>query len=364
MNAEFTLLERCGRNLAGVLKGTINPLEVLFPGGSLATLEKLYQDSPASQACNGLVQAAVTAVVEKLPKGRSLRVLEIGAGTGGTTTYVLPVLRGIASEYVFTDVSPQFTSKAEAKFRDYPFVRYQILDIERPPSEQGFRPHEFDIVLAANVLHATADLRQVLGHVKQLLSPQGLVVMLEGTGPQRWLDLIFGMTEGWWKFRDDDVRESHPLLRQDKWLALLEECGFVDAVAIPGAEESGRGVPEPALIMARAAEVLPAPRSPDSVMTSPGPIRSARSAMRCAVAVSLRSAVANLDGPLIRRHFGGRLGRAENHTRPGCRSWWWNRNARARHGVPRRSAPARGPGRGRDGAIRSRDFRTSRTPCP
>ena len=37
---------------------------------------------------------------------------------------------------------------------------------------------------------------------------------------------------------------------------------------------------------ARAAAVFPAPRSPDSVITSPAPISSARSAIRCAVAVS------------------------------------------------------------------------------
>jgi len=180
-----------------------------------------------------------------------VRVLEIGGGTGGTTAYLLANLQAYSTEYVFTDVSPQFTSKAQQKFRDYPFVQYQVLDIERDPLAQGFAPQQFDLILAAHVLHATSDLRHTLKHVRQLLAPEGMLFLLEGTGPQLWLDLIFGFTEGWWKFRDRDLRPSHPLLSQDKWVALLQEMGFSQAVAIPEANENRRGFSQPAVILAR-----------------------------------------------------------------------------------------------------------------
>jgi len=268
MSAELTLLDRCGRQLAAVLRGDRSPLEVLFPGGEMDTLEKLYQDSPASRACNTLVQRAVAAAIERLPEGRTVRVLELGAGTGGTTSFLLPVLPAHATEYVFSDISPQFTAKAQGKFQAFPFVRYALLDIERDPAAQGFAPQRFDLVVAANVLHATADLRQVLGHVRQLLAPEGLLLLLEGTGPQRWLDLIFGMTEGWWKFADNDLRAHHPLLSQDQWLALLAQCGFSQPVALPSAEQNREGLAEPALILAQA----PAPEAA-SVGTEKAPGR-------------------------------------------------------------------------------------------
>jgi microcystin synthetase protein McyG len=252
MSAELALLERCGRELAAVLQGDRSPLEVLFPGGEMDTLEKLYQDSPASRACNTLVQRAVAAAIERLPEGRTIHVLELGAGTGGTTSSLLPGLPPGSTEYVFSDISPQFTAKAQGKFQAYPFVRYALLDIERDPGAQGFPPHRFDLVVAANVLHATADLRQVLGHVRQLLAPEGLLLLLEGTGPQGWLDLIFGMTEGWWKFADHDLRARHPLLAQDQWLALLTQCGFSHSVALPRADQNRPGLAEPALILAQA----------------------------------------------------------------------------------------------------------------
>ena len=73
------------------------------------------------------------------------------------------------------------------------------------------------------MLHATADLPQVLEHVRQLIAPGGLFVLEEGTRPQRWIDLTFGLTEGWWKFADLRRGASSPLLPARSWLELLSE---------------------------------------------------------------------------------------------------------------------------------------------
>ena len=168
-----------------------------------------------------------------LPQGRTIRILEIGAGTGGTTASVLPGLPADRVEYVFTDISPLFVAKAQQKFAAYPFVRYQTLDIEQDPIAQGLTAHHFDIILAANVIHATADLRGTLDRVKQLFAPEGLLVMIEVNQPQRWIDLTFGLTDGWWRFTDRDLRPAYPLLAQSQWLQLLTDLGFTQAAALP-----------------------------------------------------------------------------------------------------------------------------------
>ena len=161
------------------------------------------------------------------PAGRkTVRILEIGAGTGGTTAQVLPCLPADRTEYVFTDVSNSFLIAAARKFSSYPFVRYRLLDLEKEPGAQGFADDRFDIVIAANVLHATADLTRTVRHVKELLAPQGLLVLVEGTGPQQWLDLIFGMIEGWWKFTDNDLRPAHPLISQSAVDSLVGAGGI------------------------------------------------------------------------------------------------------------------------------------------
>jgi len=231
--AELDLLHQCGRALPDVLTGRTGPLHVLFPRGSTTLVERLYRDSPFARVLNALVAETITRAVEDLPPDRILRVLELGAGTGGTTSQIVPCLPGDRTEYVFTDVTDWFVHLAEHKFKDYPFVRFGTLDIERGPEEQGYAPHQFDVVVAANVLHATRDLRETLSHVKQLLAPLGSLIMLEGVKPQRWLDLVFGMTEGWWRFTDYDLRASYPLLSRTGWLKLLREVGFCTAVALP-----------------------------------------------------------------------------------------------------------------------------------
>ena len=249
--AELTLLQRCGSNLAQVLQGECNPLELLFPQGDLTTTTQLYQDSPGAQVMNTLVQKAVKQALEHLPPSRRIRVLEIGAGTGGTTSYILPVLPPHLTEYVFTDLSPRFSTAAQQKFQDYPFVRYEVLDIEQNIESQGFEFHQYDIIVAANVLHATKDLRTTLEHIQQLLVPNGMLVMLEGTTRQRWLDLIFGLTEGWWSFSDLDLRPDYPLLTTSQWQEVLQQMGFQQVVTIPSTQESQKVISQQAVIVAQ-----------------------------------------------------------------------------------------------------------------
>jgi acyl transferase domain-containing protein/acyl carrier protein len=224
--AEATMLRLCGENLSAVLTGTLDPLNLLFPEGVLTNLEHLYQDSPSMRLNNQLAQKAVLEIAQGLPKGKALRILEIGGGTGGTTGSVLPILSEHCTEYVFTDVTPMFMAHAGNKYAHYPFVRYQMLDIEREPLEQGFEPHSFDVIIASDVLHATQDLRRTLAHVRELLGSRGILVLLEPTRPWLAATLIFGLLKGWWAFEDHDLRPDEPCVSPEKWKSLLNEVGF------------------------------------------------------------------------------------------------------------------------------------------
>jgi acyl transferase domain-containing protein/NADPH:quinone reductase-like Zn-dependent oxidoreductase/acyl carrier protein len=230
--AELTLINRCGSHLAAVLRGEVDPLQLLFPEGSTAIAEHFYQDSPSFRLYNTVVQQALRQVLSRLPEGRTVRLLEVGAGTGGMTTYVLPEVPASRAEYVFSDVTPLFFAKAEQKFRDYPFVGYQALDIEKDPLLQGYEPHSFDLILASDVLHATSDLHEALGNVLKLLSSEGLLILLEAEKAYSWLDLVFGLTAGWWRFRDFDRRPDHPLIARSAWKDTLEAVGFTDVTEL------------------------------------------------------------------------------------------------------------------------------------
>jgi acyl transferase domain-containing protein/NADPH:quinone reductase-like Zn-dependent oxidoreductase/acyl carrier protein len=237
-SAELRMFGRCGENLADVLRGSCDPVALLFPNGSIADLEALYTHAPFTRAYNMLVRNTVVEIADAMPVDAKLRILEIGAGTGGTATWVLPPLQGRSVEYTFTDVSPLFLARAEEKFGGFPFVRYSLLDAGVDPFRQDFSPRSFDLVLATNVLHATRNMRQTLSHVEKLLTPGGCLVAVEGVRRQRWVDLIFGLTEGWWLFEDLDLRPSYPLLSRETWRDLLDETGFDDVDVVPAVGET------------------------------------------------------------------------------------------------------------------------------
>ncbi|MBM4313692.1 MAG: SDR family NAD(P)-dependent oxidoreductase [Deltaproteobacteria bacterium] len=246
-DAELTMLGRCGGGLAGVLRGELDPLSLLFPEADLTTAARLYEDSPTFGAMNRLVGDAVAALLDQRGNDRQLRILEIGAGTGGTTAAVLPHLKGKQAEYTFTDVSALFLTRARERFAD-DSLHYRLLDVEKDPLSQGFEPHGYDVILAANVLHATRELRVTVRRVRELLAPGGMVVLLEGIEHRRWLDLIFGLLDGWWKFRDHDLRPSHPLMAAAAWEALLRESGFAETACVA----PGQGLFSQAVILASA----------------------------------------------------------------------------------------------------------------
>jgi len=235
-SAEIELVSRSAPHLAASLRGERDGLDLLFPGGSFETAQRLYCDSTLAHLFNTVAAAAVSGVAAQ--RSHRLRVLEIGAGTGGTTAYVLPKLAGRDIEYAFTDISAAFTARAAERFQQ-PGVRSEQLDIETDPVRQGFGCRQFDIVIAANVLHATADLSRTLRNVHSLLAPGGALVLLEVTKRQRWLDLTVGLTEGWWRFQDTDLRPDYPTLSVDQWRCLLEREGFDDLVVTPEAPARG-----------------------------------------------------------------------------------------------------------------------------
>jgi NADPH:quinone reductase-like Zn-dependent oxidoreductase/thioesterase domain-containing protein/SAM-dependent methyltransferase/acyl carrier protein len=242
---ELTLIRRCGEALPAILRGELDALSVVTPGGSLAILEELYQDAPSFADYNRAIAAAVACAIHRAPTARTVRILEVGAGTGGLTAHVLSRVSEERTEYVFTDVSPHFFSRAEQKFFDRRFVRCRSLDLEKPPIEQGFAAQSFDIVLASDTLHATVRIDETLAHVRALLAPAGLLLLLEIDRPTRWVDLVFGLTAGWWRFQDRELRGAHALLDQTRWRRALEEAGFIDVEVLADArapQRSGQSV--------------------------------------------------------------------------------------------------------------------------
>ncbi|MCG8336165.1 MAG: thioester reductase domain-containing protein [Proteobacteria bacterium] len=225
LQAELFLLFKCGNHLHDILKGKQSPLNIIY-SSKTTFVEHLYQHSPVIRIYNTLLKETVLDLVETSESRRKLKILEIGAGTGSLSSYLLPVLSVKEIEYTYTDIAPNLLSHAREKFSKYKFVDYRTLDITRSPTEQGLTENSYDIVVSSLTLHATPDLEASIGNIKELLSSNGTLVILEITKNPFWLDVIFGTLKGWWSFTDGKLRPDHPIIGTNSWHSLLKKEGF------------------------------------------------------------------------------------------------------------------------------------------
>ena len=247
---EVGLCRRCAGALSAVLRGNENPLSLLF-GDAEPTAGDLYRLAPVWRAANRMMGEVVRTLVDQLPEGRRLRVLEVGAGIGSATDRILLELPAGRFDYMYTDISAGFFAEAEARFSDEgAAIDYRVLDIEKDPVAQGFESQAWDVVIAANVLHATRHLDETLSHCRALLAPSGLLVALENQRGRGWMDLIFGQLDGWWRYADR-YRPDHALAGPDVWRQALSDTGFADSEVLGVDRSAAAGLPDRGVIVAQ-----------------------------------------------------------------------------------------------------------------
>jgi hypothetical protein len=182
MRSQIALVESTLQALPSILTGEIPATDVLFPDSSLHLVEGIYKQNAVADYFNEVLADTVGAcVLNRLQQAPTspLRILEIGAGTGGTSTKVfqklIPYQDSIA-EYCYTDISKAFLQHAKRNYAPhYSYLNYRIFNVEEPIIGQGFSLGTYDIAIAANVLHATKNIRYTLRNVKALLQKHGIL---------------------------------------------------------------------------------------------------------------------------------------------------------------------------------------------
>jgi NADPH:quinone reductase-like Zn-dependent oxidoreductase/SAM-dependent methyltransferase len=209
-----------GQNLTDILCGRRDPLQLLFHEEE--RVGHFYQEMVQDSSAFAVFGRYLHSLVHQTP---NLRFLEIGGGTGSTTEEILKVVQSRFKEYIFTDISPFFFEKAETRFKKKK-MSYSVLDIENDPCSQGFEQSNYDIIIADNVLHTTADLMKTLANVRKLLRPGGKLILKELVQPDDLLTgFVFGLLPGWWH-GSEEFRILSPVVIETKWDELLRHAGF------------------------------------------------------------------------------------------------------------------------------------------
>lgn len=208
-------------SLGDILSEATHSAELYTADETALIYQKLFPDSHLQ------LRRAVNAFVAKR-RNDKLRVLEVGSGLGSATRHILPALAANCESYDFTDVSNYFLKKAKEKFSGYGFVQYRLYDLEKAPQYQGYEANSYDLIIASSVLHDVSDVEKTLVHLRSLLAPGGMLMLLEETKFLVSFDLTMGLQQGFDVFSDQNIRQHHPLLSRQQWCTALRNAGFAD----------------------------------------------------------------------------------------------------------------------------------------
>lgn len=222
----FRWLTRALDALPSVLVGAVLAEEALFPGNDFSLAGELYAQSTVFSFFS---RVAVDVLSEADDEGRPLRVLEVGGGTGGTTRALLA--RQPRARCAFTDVAPFFVERAiETVVRDFEGrCTAAKLDLDADSWRIGGR---FDAVVAINVLHLVKEIDRALERLRELLVPNGVLVMGEVSSPGArsvfpLMDLTFGLLPSFQR------KGASPLESSASWCARLTRAGFRTLRVLP-----------------------------------------------------------------------------------------------------------------------------------
>ncbi|OXA40097.1 putative polyketide synthase 5 [Folsomia candida] len=233
--------------LGSFLLGTESVLPYLFPAASSTEAEfsadKLYTNFTTNVGLLKNLTSMVSFLLEKsFKKGSSLKILEVGAGTGSATKNLIPLLEYYHTSYTFTDISPSFLSAAERILSKTKCITFEFctFDVQNDARSQGLDNHDYDIIIAFNVLHATQDVQKVCTNLRKLLTAGGHLVIGEQFRPSAVVDIVFGHCEGYWKF-EDTHRVTHCIIGLEGWENVLACAGFQSTKSLES-KDVGMGV--------------------------------------------------------------------------------------------------------------------------
>jgi pyochelin synthetase len=233
-------MRTCAGRLPELLADELDPLALLFPGARLETAEAAYRDNPLSRYLNRAAAAGLRHIAAAHPPHGPLRVLEVGAGVGGTSQDLIEELATLPAgqvDYLFTDVSRFFLNEARERYAEHSWVRYGLFDLNVDIRAQGLAPHSFDVIVCANVLHNARDAGEVLGRLGELLCPGGWLVFVETTRESYPLMLSMEFISGLTGFTDARQDSGATFLGREQWLELLASSGAQVPLCFPAASD-------------------------------------------------------------------------------------------------------------------------------
>jgi polyketide synthase PksN len=245
--ATLDLLDYAASAYPAVATGRQNDDHNLFGPQGVPLWINYFNNDNLTYAVNNWVGAAGAA--DRLSSRPTLRILEIGAGTGSATEILLTLLteRGLLSRlerYVVTEPNAYFRRcnqrKLTAQYPNLP-LEWSTVDLDLPWSAQGIGSGEFDLVYAVNVMHISKNLLFSLNEARSALPADGWLVIGECVRPYDnqpiYPELMFQILDSFTDVETDpEIRPNPGFLTAQQWRRAFLKAGFTRTEIAPDIE--------------------------------------------------------------------------------------------------------------------------------
>lgn len=208
--------------LLELFRGDKDPLSILFPNGDTSMAKSLYENNKIINLSNDFVGEIIKKLINS-DRSAELKIMEIGAGIGGTTNHILNKIDKSKYNYYFTDISNFFISNFKKENSTNENINYGIFDINKPIEGQLAGNEKFDIVLCSNVLHNAQNIKETMSKLKLLLKKDGIFIILEQTEDFEYLHTSLEFNMDFEKVSDFRKTNGKILLTRTDWEGLFKE---------------------------------------------------------------------------------------------------------------------------------------------
>ncbi|MEI2414618.1 SDR family NAD(P)-dependent oxidoreductase [Orrella sp. JC864] len=212
---------RLGMHAPALLGGQLALAQVLPRAASAAALGLCSWGDGALRGLASALAGLLRESQQRLPAGRRLAVLEIGALPPLAAPACCAVLDFHVADYSYATFGQAAQEAAGTVRERYPDAR--IEDLADPQADQGTPA---DLVLLHADFDALQDGLAALRIACRRLKPGGMLV-LRGTHPAAWADFVFGAAPDWW-IDTVDAGKASSQRAASYWQAALSQQGLED----------------------------------------------------------------------------------------------------------------------------------------
>ncbi len=231
------LLEKAANGYPEFFQGKKTAIDILFTSDKMKLWTEYFNNSNSGYVVYN--SFATLGLLKWLPDKESIRILEIGGGTGSASIFFLKEMfeRSLfkkIEEYVFTDISPILLRTGNKAIMeeiiDIQMIQLKTLDFNKSFSSQGIKPDNFDIIFGVNSLHAAKDLISSMEYIFYALKPGGSIILSECVRPGKnnllFQELIFNLLDSYCDVELSEFRPMPGFLDVKSWQGIFEKTKF------------------------------------------------------------------------------------------------------------------------------------------